>query len=161
MKRSQGFLIVIALLVVLAVGLVLLAVRAAAADSAGPVAAAPATSGAPAWLAALACDVAAVNGDEEPSSATWTLTVLRDAEYLVGGDIPFAEADQKRYIVLLEGDFLATMAFTPSTAPAPQGNRLVLVVDPETRSVRCVCLWPADLKMNESRLPALAPLSLR
>jgi hypothetical protein len=88
----------------------------------------PATPGAPpAWLVDQAYQWAYTNGDITPDGAWWTTS---DATTITPS--PGAPTGQSRYLVTLQGDFIANSAPVPFGAEAPRGHWLYVTFDPAT-----------------------------
>jgi hypothetical protein len=150
--------------------------------------ASPDASAAPGWLSAIAADVASQNADTSaqnvdgatentdgagqstaaaaPTSrvtSEWALCSVKAAAPLMGadvGEVPDDVVGQQCYVIVLKGYFVANNASVPQGRPAPEGNVIVCVIDPDTHKVMGFCLWPADLKVDTSSVSALAPLQL-
>ena len=83
---------------------------------------------------AAALDIAARNGDANPSRirivAGPRLAVV--ARLMGGAEV---DTDQDVYVVALEGTFAAHEARVPPGAPTPRGTHLILVFDTETKTL--------------------------
>lgn len=151
--------------------------------------ASPDASTAPGWLSAIAASVASQNTDTtaqsadgvtdtadgvspsaaavgiaDPVTSEWALCSVRAAAPLMGADVAEVPDDvvgKQCYVIVLKGHFVAKNASVPQGRPAPEGNVIVCVIDPDTHKVMGFCLWPADLKADTSSVSALAPLQLK
>jgi hypothetical protein len=130
--------------------------------------ASPDASVAPAWLSAMAANLASENASSQtsavdtPVTSQWALCSVRQAAQLMGSDadeVPSDIVGQQCYVIVMKGQFTANNASMPNGRPAPEGNVLVCVVDPTTHKVLGFCLWPVDLKVDTSSVSTLAPLS--
>jgi hypothetical protein len=88
----------------------------------------------PGWLVEEARNMVKNNGGVTPTSARWVLTDAKAAAPSVGLNPDEVDADP-RYLVVLEGDFVALMASRPPEADAPRGTTLVFAADPATHQV--------------------------
>ncbi len=88
----------------------------------------------PGWLVDEARNMVKNNGGVTPTSARWVLTDAKAAAPSVGLNPDEVDADP-RYLVVLEGDFVALMASRPPGADAPKGTTLVFAADPATHQV--------------------------
>ena len=126
----------------------------------------PDPSAAPSWLAAVAANIADQNTDGAKAAAgavtsRWALCGVKEAAPLMGadaGEVPPELAGKQCYVIVMKGSFTATKAFVPKGCPDPEGTTIVCLVDPVTHKILGFSLWPQDLAMDTSSVPALAPL---
>jgi hypothetical protein len=113
----------------------------------------------PAWLATQAQRVAVSNGDGAPTSATFSLTIMRDAAPAVGepGDV-VEDPALRVYLVVLTGHFSADNAFTPGGGPVLQGTTIAYIVDASSHIIHAFGL--TDGPANATEVGHLTPFSL-
>jgi hypothetical protein len=89
----------------------------------------------PAWLITQAKKIAAENEDSSPTSAAYSLTIMRDAASAVGESADTVENPTLQvYLVVLTGNFTDENTFSPG-GPAPQGTTIVYTVDADSHLI--------------------------
>ena len=104
---------------------------------------------APAFLGPLAEPIATRDGDASPTSAEWIATTRQAAMSVDGGDTVDAGGTAVDFVVI-QGSFIAKMAFGPNGDDVPTGSVLAFTVDPTSHTV-------LDLSLNDA-VPDLSSL---
>ena len=100
---------------------------------------------APSWLQSLAAHVARDDGDASPTSALWVLTTERAAAPLVGLTSATAPDDAPEYVVVMIGQFVDDMTFSPSGSSPSRGPCITFTVDPSSHMIRDIGIAPHAL----------------